>query len=250
VTKIQTLRIDRETMAKCLTACRDHKTSFTGLLHTLIQVTLASDIYPNAKIGFSRLAVNIRPKVNLGPDVFTNAVSTYSRAQLLGGYLFAGSVPRHQVDTRNDFQGLHVNSRLAWKLAASYRKGVRDFVKSSKPLQDIMSGKLLGEDEEEIDGTFHVMGLYMNNSFLVSNLGVFEPQETMSNGNWEVSDVAFSAGAIRASLGEDGIVFNVASAKNADCMICATYKEGVLKVEMVRAVLDRVLGRLKLMVST
>jgi hypothetical protein len=250
VTKIETLRIDRETMAKCLTACRDHQTSFTGLLHTLIQVTLASDIYPNAKIGFSRLAVNIRPKVHLRPDIFTNAVSTYSRAQLLGQYRFAGAIPRHQVEARNDFQGLHVNSRLVWKLAANYKNGVRDFVKSSRPLQDILTGKLLGEDVEEIDGTFHAMSLYMNNSFLVSNLSVFEPREAMSNGNWEVSDVAFSAGAIRASLGEDGIVFNVASAKNADCMICATYKEGVLKVEMVRTALDRVLGRLKLMVST
>jgi len=143
-----------------------------------------------------------------------------------------------------------VNSQLVWKLAANYKKGVHDFVKSSRPLQDILTGKLLGEDVEEIDGTFHAMSLYMNNSFLVSNLGVFKPREAMSDGNWEIGDVAFSAGAIRASLGENGIVFNVASAKGGDCMICATFEEGVLKADMVRAVLDRVLGRLKLMLGS
>jgi hypothetical protein len=54
VTKVKILRLSKDTMKKCLAACREHNATFTALLHTLIQATLASDIYLKAKLGFSR----------------------------------------------------------------------------------------------------------------------------------------------------------------------------------------------------
>jgi hypothetical protein len=243
VTSVEILRIDPGTMNKCLAACREHNTSFTALLHTLIQVTLASDVYAKAKFGFSRQAVNIRSllKVDPGIDVFQNAASQYGRVQWLRKYRNAGSNTLQEQSSSN----LHVDAALVWKLAADYKKGMNDFITSRKTVQDFLTGKLLGEDIEDV--TFYGLALYQNNSFLISNLGVFEPRSKMADGGWSIQDVGFSAAAIRSAMGDIGMSFNVASAKNGGCLIAATYEEGVLKDEMVRRVLDSVLGRLKLL---
>ena len=115
-------------------------------------------------------------------------------------------------------------------------------------MQDFLTGKLLGEDEEDA-GTFYGLGLYQNNSFLMSNLGAFLPQVEMEDGGWGIKDVGFSAGAIRASMGDFGIVVNIASVQDGDCLICATYEKGVLKDEMVKRVLDGVIRRLELLLE-
>jgi Alcohol acetyltransferase len=243
VTKVQTLRIKKDDMKKCLDACRQHNTSFTALLQTLILVTLATDIYPKAKIGFSRLAVNIRPllRVNPGRDVFTNAASQYARKQFLGKYRAAG---RTTSSEQSPPQGVHVNVPAFWELARRYKADMSRSWKSRKSLQDFLTGKLLGEDDEEV-GTFYGLGLYQNNGFLISNLGAFEPKQEMANGGWKITDVGFSAGEIRAALGDAGIIFNVSSVKEGDCLIIATYEEGVLESEMVRRVLGGIMERLK-----
>jgi hypothetical protein len=98
------------------------------------------------------------------------------------------------------------------------------------------------------DSSFYGRGIFMNNSFLISNLGVFKPREDMVDGGWRIKDIHFSAAAIRATLGDFGIVFNVASVKCGDCLISATYEEGVLKDEMVKKVLRGVLVRLRLLI--
>jgi hypothetical protein len=145
-------------------------------------------------------------------------------------------------------QELHVKKDLVWKLARDYKSGLNDFIwKSRSVLQDFLTGQLLGEDDEEV-GTFYGMGLYQNNSFLISNLGAFEPKQGTAEGGWSIEDAAFSAGTIRAALGDFGIIFNVASAKGRDCVICATYEDRVLEDEMVRRVLDTILARLELVI--
>jgi hypothetical protein len=242
-TKVKLLRIDKATMKKCIDACRKYNTSFTALLHTLVQVALATDIYPNAKLGFSRVAVNIRSllPVDPGPDVFTNAVSAYYAIQFLGNYRKAGvrafSTQAETSETPNDLS-------LVWNLAVGYKKGLNAFSKSGAAIQDFLIGRLLGEDDEEV-GQFTGFGMVMNNSFLISNLGVFEPKENMTAGGWTIEDVGFSAGAIRSAISECGIIFNVASVKDGDCVIFATYEEGVLKEDMVTRVLDLVSQRMK-----
>lgn len=240
VTNVEVLRIDQEVMAKCLVACRKHNTSFTAILHTLIQITLATDVYPKAKFGFSRQAVNIRPllKFNPGPDVFMNAASDYGRVQWLGKYRKAGSNASSSL--------VQLDAHLTWKLASQYKASMSKSIAARKPLQDFLTGKLLGGDDEDF-GTFYGLGLYQNNSFLMSNIGTFEPKEDMQDGGWSIQDVGFSAGAIRAALGDVGPSFNIASMKAGDCVISATYEDGVLRDEMVRDILDRVHKRLKLL---
>ena len=248
VTKVQTLRIQKDDMKKCLEGCHQHTTSFTALFQTLILVTLATDIYPKSKIGFSRLAVNIRPllRVDPGRDVFVNAASQYARKQFLGKYRAAGRTASSEQSLP---RGVQVNVSAVWKLARRYKADMNKTWKSRKLLQDFLTGNLLGEDDEEV-GTFYGLGLYQNNGFLISNLGVFEPRQGMADGGWKIADVGFSAGEIRAALGDAGIVFNVSSVKGGDCLIFATYEEGVLEGEMVRRVLGTIMERLKLLLTS
>lgn len=252
-TKARILRIQKDTMTKCLAACRKHNTSFTALLHTLIQATFASDIYPNAKLGFSRQAVNIRPllKVNTGPDQFNDAASQYGRVQWLSQYRQAGSsaasphpTPQTQDPTPPTFP---VNAPLIWELARKYKAGMNAAIhKSRHVIQDFLMGSLLGEDIEEVD--FYGLSLYQNNSLLISNLGVFEPREEMDGGGWEIKEVGFSAGSIRASMGDIGPSFNIASVRGGDCVVCATWEESVLEDRVTERVLDGVKARLEAVV--
>jgi hypothetical protein len=247
-TKVELLRIDSEMMTRCLAECRKHETSFTALLHTLIQVTLAGDIYPNAKFGFSRLAVNLRPlmKVDPGRDIFTNAVSIFYRVEPLGRYR-ACSRGWTSSSASSPTQEMSIDAPKVWELAKTYKRDLNHATyKSGAVMQDFLISKIFEGDMEDV--SFFGHGLYQNNSFLISNLGVFEPRENMLEGGWSIKDIGFSAGAIRATLSDLGMVFNVASVKEKDCLISAIYEEGVLKDEMVKRVLMAVLKRIKLLI--
>ena len=60
--------------------------------------------------------------------------------------------------------------------------------------------------------------------------------------------MGFSAGAIRALMGDIRPIFNVTSLKNRDCVVFITWEEGVLEETMVGRVLDRVKARLDAMI--
>ena len=247
-TKVELLRVDGDTMTKCLSECRKHKTSFTALLQTLIQVTLAADFYPKAKLGFSRLAVNLRPllRVNPGRDVFTNAVSTYYRVQQLGRYRSCAN-KRSPSQAPVSIQGIAIDVPAVWELAKAYKQDLnRATYKTGTIMQDFLLCKIFDRDMEDV--SFYGHGTFQNNSFLISNLGVFEPREDMADGGWSIKEVGFSAGAVRATLSDFGIVFDVASIRGGNCLISATYEEGVLKDEMVKEVMMALLARIKLLV--
>jgi hypothetical protein len=154
--------------------------------------------------------------------------------------VLAFSTQAETSETSNDLS-------LVWNLAMEYKKSLNSFTKSGAAIQDFLSGRVLGEDDEEV-GQFTGFRMVVNNSFLISNVGIFKPKENMAAGGWTVEDVGFSAGAIRSAISECGIIFNVASAKDGDCVIFAIYEEGVLKEDVVMRVLDLVSQRIKLLV--
>ena len=186
--------------------------------------------------------MNIRPLLTTdpGPDVFLNAASQYARKDWLGTYRKAGS----QAGSTSK---VPIDAELVWELAASYKASMNKFIQSRKTIQDFLTGRLLGEDNENI-GRFYGLDLYQNNSFLISNVGVFEPRESKKDGGWTIQEVGFSAASIRAAMGDIGPSFNVASAKNGDCIISTTYENVVLKDKMVKFVLQRLLSRMKTLV--
>ncbi|KAL2064287.1 hypothetical protein VTL71DRAFT_4781 [Oculimacula yallundae] len=200
--RVQILRIPHSTMEKVLARCREHKTSFTALLHTIICVTFAVDVYPQATIGFSRMAVNIRSLMRRDPglDVFTNASATYYRTHFLS---------RYRSTVRSELGAL--DQPAIWNLVKAYKNHMHTSIhENNTVLQGYLTCRLLGEDNEEV-GSFYGLGLYLNNSFLISNIGVFKPRDDMEDGGWTVTDAGFGAGAIRASVGDIGPVFSVAS---------------------------------------
>ncbi|KAK9239159.1 alcohol acetyltransferase-domain-containing protein [Lipomyces kononenkoae] len=79
VTKVESLRIDCEMKQKCLQVCRNHDTTLTALLQTLIQLTLAADIYPEATLGFSGVAIDLRRYLSPspGPNAMLNASALF-----------------------------------------------------------------------------------------------------------------------------------------------------------------------------
>jgi hypothetical protein len=114
---------------------------------------------------------------------------------------------------------------------------------SGTVMKEFLLCKTLEGDIEDL--SFYGHGIYQNNSFLISNLGVFQPREDMVDGGWSVKEVGFSAGAVRATLSDVGTVFNVASVKGGSCVISIVYEEGVLKDEMVKMVVAALAARLK-----
>jgi hypothetical protein len=145
-------------MFKSLAASRKHKTSFTALLHTLNQVALASEVYPYAKLGFSRQAVNIRPllKVNTGLDHFNDTANQYDCLQWLPKYRKAGSSSSSDIS-----QTLIIPCQAPpHPVTRSFHKADMNAAihKTGQVIQYFLMGKLLGEDIEEID--FYGLGMY------------------------------------------------------------------------------------------
>ena len=69
-----------------------------------------------------------------------------------------------------------------WQLAVDYKKHMHNSIYNSDAvLQSYLTCRLLGEDNEEV-GSFYGLGLYLNNSFLISNIGVFDPKGIMNPG--------------------------------------------------------------------
>ncbi|KAH8764587.1 hypothetical protein BGZ57DRAFT_990551 [Hyaloscypha finlandica] len=113
-------------------------------------------------------------------------------------------------------QDLTIDASKVWKLAMAYKKDLnRATYESGRVMQDFLICKILEGDLA--DFSFVGQGLYQNNSFLISNLCVFEPREEMVDGGWSIKDVGFSSGVIRAALSDFGPVFDVASVKGGDC---------------------------------
>lgn len=227
--RAEMLRIDKDTMNRCLAKCRDHKTTFTALLQTILSVILATEMYPQSKIGLAGISVNIRPLLPSDPgrDAFMNAAATYCRIFFLEKYRAAAR-----------------DNTAVWKLAADNKEHMNDSIyKTKSVLQDYLKSKLLGQDDEEI-GTFRGLQ-HQNHAFLISNIGVFKPRDDMRDGGWSVTDVAFCAAAVRAALEDYGMVLMVAGVEDGDCVVTASWEEGVLKEEMVKEILRSISGRLK-----
>lgn len=258
MTQIRVLRLEYHFMKRILAVCRDNGTSFTALLHTLIQVTLAVDLYPNATFSFSRLAVSVRHflKSRPGQDVFTNAASMYYLPTRLKKFRIAGGggSSKSSETKENLFVPQYlVDGQRVWALAREYKKGVSTCIgEGGHALQDFMAGKYLGEDDEEVAERW-ALGLFQGNSFVLSNLGVFDPiketKEVPGEKGWSIQEIHFSTAAIKAGLCDFPVAINVASLKGGDCIVAASFEKGVLGEETVGKLLAGIRGRLNVLVD-
>jgi len=238
VSRLVTFRIPATKMAAILRACRSHETTFTPFLVVLITTALATDAYPDATLGFSRWAVDMRPLLRAPPAGATvmDAAGGLDAAQWLGAFRRAAghTTPRRAV-----------NAAALWGSVRTYGARIRATMAGPAPraISAARSCDLLGSDLEDVlEQAFPSMGLHLRNSFSVSNLGAFSGQagEGDVNGPWRIEDVQFSAGATDGTYSHNGIVFNVAGVKGGETVINAVWEDGALKKEMVEGVMKSV----------
>ncbi|KAJ5357008.1 Alcohol acetyltransferase [Penicillium concentricum] len=237
VTKIDTLCLEADTMSKCLQACREHQTSFTSLLHTLIKVSLSADFYPKAKFSHSVTGIDVRPYLlNQDRDkTISTAVSIISSFDWLHTFHQAGQ-------STGSIDPVPVNSDLLWELARKHRAHVvNDLNHKRSWMKAWLSIDLIGDDEEEyISQLLPGLKIVQKNSFAVSNLGAFDNRSARP---WIISNMEFSAGAVKAGYGPN-LVFNVAGVRDAATVIHVSSEEGSLSNDFVALLLGSIEKRI------
>ncbi|KAJ6088456.1 hypothetical protein N7486_009717 [Penicillium sp. IBT 16267x] len=245
-TKIDSLRLEAKTVERCVKACRQHQTSFTSLLHTLIKVTLATDFYPTSKHSHSHVAMDIRPYLLPSPRAqpMRTAVSVFTRIDWLSRFREAGKASNSDTKTP-----IPINADIVWELARKHKSLVNRDLHHTKKWRDAwQSLELTNEDDEGFLAQFmDGYGVSQRNSFNISNLGVFDPVQldrTGSDAKWKISSVEFSVGIVKAGYGPN-LTFNVIGIAGGDTIIHVGSEEGTFRDDFVGSVLQRVHRRLE-----
>ncbi|KAJ5719807.1 Alcohol acetyltransferase [Penicillium malachiteum] len=238
VTKIHTLRLEAETVQRCLKACREHQTSFTSFLHTLIKVTLAADFYPKAKFSHSETVVDVRPYLlpQERERIMSTAASMISSFDRLSDFRRAGQ-------GSNPESGMAGGADLLWGLARKHKAYITKDLHYGKSWMKAWQGvDLIGKDEEDYISQF-VPGLKLvqKYAFNVSNLGAFENR--VDGGPWTISNLEFSAGAIKAGYGVN-LSFNVSGLKGGATVIHVSSDGESLSSEFVASLIPRMESRM------
>jgi hypothetical protein len=262
VTMLQSLRLSPPVLAKCLDACKKNQTTFTSLLVTLIDTTLATDIYPASKYRILATQVNLRRYAKQEDNV-TNLASTITQASPLGGHRKASKEPsslspnsESLTETSLVEGGIAMKHDLIWELARKHHATLKKALAENKnttpvPIQDLLLLSTVGEDEEALAAhVFPGIGVMAERAYSISNLGAFE-QQTDGDGDqggeetgpWRIGAIEFSSAATKPCCGYV-LYFAVLSLKGGACMINITHVKGVLEDERVGMMIDRIEQRL------
>ncbi|KAN0103245.1 Alcohol acetyltransferase [Hyaloscypha variabilis] len=252
-TKVQSLRLDHSILSKCLSACKKNNTTFTSLLATLIDVTLATDIYPNSKLRILATQVDCR-RYAKQEDNIMNLASTISQTSFVSQYRKAGIAPISTNSSESSpLLGIKlIDCQLFWKLARKYNEWLKDGLseangKTPIPVQDFMVMSSFRKEEEAFaKQILPSIGLTTERAWSLSNLGVFDGQVTEGEeveGPWRIGNVEFSVASTKSCVGYM-LYFGVVSLRRGDCVIHVTYNEGALEDEMVLRMLGSMEQRL------
>jgi hypothetical protein len=238
-TQTRTLRLKPATVNKCIDACHAHQTTFTSLLHTLVKVTLAADFYPTSRFSHSQIALDIRPYLlpHARAQTMSTAVSIVTSFDWLARFREAGTAT---AAANADL--------LIWDIAREHRAYiVKDLNHTHFWRKAWLTVSLLGEDEEDYTSQF--LPGYRNsqrNCFFVSNLGAFAPSHHHHSplGGWTISNMEFSAGAIKAGYGAN-LSFDVTGVAGGDTVIHVSAEKGSFRDGFVSSLLERIQKRLE-----
>ncbi|TDZ62017.1 putative alcohol acetyltransferase FCK4 [Colletotrichum trifolii] len=249
-TKVTNYRIPADRTDAIISACREHGTTFTPFLTVMIAGTLAADYYPKAKVGFTRYAVDMRQVGNLedlsaGRGKMINLAASAPEPEWLNKYRRAFPTPsstEEKVSPKVDREAL-------WDLVKDYGKRMKDNRsggQDSALYKSWLSGNTVGPTLEEfMEKTLPSLGVFMHNTFSVSNVGALRPAATATGHEaYKIEDVQFSTGSPHGGAGYHGIVFNVAGTSGGDTVINACTEAGMAPENMPRGVLDGVMARI------
>ncbi|KAJ5804825.1 hypothetical protein N7474_010690 [Penicillium riverlandense] len=235
VTKLERMCLNPSQLAATLKACRKHNTSITTLIETLIHVTLASDVYPAAKVGLSYLAVDLRRFL---PTEFSNTmgnyVSSHQTIHWLCNYRRAGV-----TSPANDRQ-----IALMWELSQRAKADLDSAMfrhQTPRPVANALGLTAIGEDDESImAGIYKILDVAVTKTFCVSSL---VESKSQSSGPWQLKSAEFSVSAQKSQVGPM-LYFAMASMRDDQCVINVSHEEGVLQTGVVRKILEGVESRL------
>jgi hypothetical protein len=234
VSRVNQLRIPADKMALILAACRAHQTTFTPLLIVLTVMVLAADHYPKATSSFTRTAVDMRPVLRPSPD---------------GTTLMDASAGMYSLQRMRAYRTALARGdpALVWQLVRAYGADLRRGLAQTSNLQsgsaaqpDWQSGNLLSAELEDVlSQAFPALGIAMNNSFMVSNIGACAGGES----RWRIDAMQFSAAAVNRNFGCE-LVYDVAGVKGRDTVVNAVYTDGTFTRERIESILSAVMSRM------
>ncbi|KAF7553117.1 hypothetical protein G7Z17_g3866 [Cylindrodendrum hubeiense] len=251
-TRTAVLRIPAPRMRRIIAACRERNTTFTPLLISMGVCTLACDYYPDAKVGISNYALDMRslyPRENESPR-------SAKLLQCAGGHskftwlshcrrIFGHPASSTSADDKVDVKTSKVDVDGAWEMVRDYRASmVKGFTDKQSPL--LVMFRAANNVSDDLEGMFKsnlpVLGVHLNNAFQVSNLGVFSAGDC--SGPWKIDDMSFSASAVNGNISYT-INLSVAGAEGGDTVLVACYEDGILTEEMVSEFLEATVERME-----
>jgi len=240
ITRLKRMCLSSSQLAASLKACKKHKTSFTTLIGTLIHVTLASELYPTAKLGLSYFAVDLRRFLPTEySNIMGNYVSSHQSNQWLYSYRQAGA-----MSTANDRQ-----IALMWQLSQRAKADLDSAMfthHTPLPVANALGLPAIGEDDESITtGIYNVLDVAVTKAFCVSSL---VESESESPGPWQLKCTEFSVSAQKSQVGPM-LYFAMASVKDGQCVINVSYEDNILQTGVAERILQGVERRLNMLLE-
>lgn len=252
-TRISTLRVSQSRTRPIIEACRQRGTTFTPLLIAMVLCELATDRYPDAKLGLLFCALDMRPVYPKNETLFGRII------QCSGGSGHLTWVSEYQKIFRHSSKSLSkigsyaerdVDVELAWKLIKRYHESLKKQVNPDDPkiLKNMRAGNTTAPYLEDTQSTqFPALGFHARNAFQVSNLGIFSTTQE-DEGPWKIDDMSFSTATVNGNLSVP-LNINVIGIQGGDLVINASYEDGILSEDLVSEILEGVVGKMEALAS-
>ena len=265
VTRLQSLRLSSSVLTSSLEACKKNNTTFTSMLVTLIDTTLATDIYPSSKYRILATQVNLR-RYAAQKDNIRNLGSTLTQASSVSAHrnVTKDSLLRSSPETLLGKTEVAMDKPLFWELARKHNNSLKRALTDEKnitpvPIQDLLLLSKSNDDEEAVASQLLPgIGVMAEHSYCMSNLGAFEQrvggdgngmQGDEETGPWKIGDIEFTCSATAPCCGYL-LYFAVLSLKGGACMVNISYVKGVLEDERVTMIIDKIELRLKALLES
>jgi hypothetical protein len=254
VTKVRQLILEPATLIASLQFCKRHRITFATFLATLINITLATDIYPSARFGSIGTQVDVRRFLGRTPqqeidDVFNCSGTVYYRRSTVP---FRQSPPPSEASSsKTNNNAIPVDIGFFESNAARYSQHLTESMlpilppRSPKVVSELLLVTTLPEDLEPFGNQFFpTAGAMFRGCWSFSNLGVFRPnpEPEGDEARWSVEDMQFSCATFEQSVSYD-IYFALISTKGGACTISATFQDGTISEDTVERLLQRIEGR-------
>lgn len=249
VTQIAVGHIPAATMKSILAACRQNAATFTGLMHILLIITLANDVYPAAKYGSGRTTFDFRtrlPKPLAKPEARTmgnrsgSIASSIYRTQKLR----RATVTEGAESSGQNTLSPSLNARLVWSLAREETQRIQKEIDPGCRIMFAYESAGSQDLEHIIEKVFPTIGPSMRLTYLLSNGGAFAPHPD-STGPWGIADIAFSSAATNGRYGSRGPIFHILGVKDGRTTVVAGWENGVATRDMAEKILRGTLARLE-----